>query len=300
MVGTLDVGHYPIGISVNPATNLIYVVNSMDNSVSIIQDNALESLPVLSVMKTLVTNVFGNQSELQFSVDGKTLDSLTFMSSDGKLIISVSAKTQILDSVGKPATDIVAEVNENPPPLPSSSKMVGLAYNLGPPGTTFDLPITLICHYTHDQIPSVVNEADVYLAYYDENTQKWVPLPGTLDTNANNITVSIYHFSTYTMIASLTAKVSQPLDTTNTTTIPTKLPVDQNPSQNLSQEIAPAQSTSPAITMSEITNILTTVLDKITVLFRSLNIPWGLIGEIIGGLMIVILIAAFVINRRVK
>jgi subtilisin family serine protease len=158
--------------------------------------------------KIVATDLFGNHPVLMIGDDGKTLDSLTTLSPDGKLTMNLPAKTQLLDSSGKPAGALTAREMENPPALPAGTSLIGVPYSFGPDGTTFNPPLTFIYRYTHDQIPEGVNEADISLAYYDDSTAKWIPLPGILDTAANTITTNISHFTLYAVIGPKAASIS--------------------------------------------------------------------------------------------
>jgi YVTN family beta-propeller protein len=301
VASTVRVGSRLGGIAVNPSTGQIFVANYDSNTLSVFKEGSTSSLPMLTARKAIPTDVLGSHSALQIGDDGKTQDTFNLMSSDGKLSISLPAKTQILDSAGKPATGIYTVVKENPPTLPSTSRMIGLAYEFGPPGTTFNPPLSLSYHYTHDQIPTGVNEADICLALYDENTQKWIPVNGTLDTDVNLITANISHFSTYAVIGALASESSQAKSAINPSATPPNTPAPKTALTPTSTEkLTQAQPATPAAPISGITNMFTTVWSKVTGFFQSFSIPLGLIGEIFGGLIIVILIIALVINKRAK
>jgi subtilisin family serine protease len=158
--------------------------------------------------KIVATDLYGTHPVLMIGDDGKTLDSLTSISPDGKLTLNLAAKTQLSDSSGKPAGALTAKVMENPPALPAATALIGVPYSFGPEGTTFNPPVTFIYRYTHYQIPEGVNEADISLAYYDDSNAKWIPLPGILDTSANTLTVNISHFSIYAVIGLKAANIS--------------------------------------------------------------------------------------------
>ena len=82
--------------------------------------------------------------------------------------------------------------------------IIGLAYNFGPDGVTFDLPITLTRSYDSNDIPEGVVEEDLVLAWYDEAGDKWVELDCVVDTRDNTITASIEHFATLAIIGMVT------------------------------------------------------------------------------------------------
>jgi hypothetical protein len=87
-----------------------------------------------------------------------------------------------------------------PPSLPADTAVIGLTYDLGPDGATFDPAITITVAYDPDDIPEGVNEEDLVLAYWDGDD--WVVLEGsTVDPVTNTITAPVSHFTAFTVIA---------------------------------------------------------------------------------------------------
>jgi len=89
---------------------------------------------------------------------------------------------------------------DEPPPPPEDAHIIGLTYDLGPDGATFDPPIALTFTYDRDALPEGVAEEDLVLAYYDEESGEWVELVGVVDTENNTITASVPHFTTFAVI----------------------------------------------------------------------------------------------------
>ena len=91
---------------------------------------------------------------------------------------------------------------KEPPAPPVDASTVGLTYDLGPDGATFDPAITLTFTYDPDEIPEGVNEEDLVIAIWDEDAGEWVELEDcTVDTVNNIISAPVSHFSRYTVIA---------------------------------------------------------------------------------------------------
>ena len=90
------------------------------------------------------------------------------------------------------------------PPPPEDRSIIGLAYDFGPDGATFDPSITLTRSYDPNDIPEGVAEEDLVLAWYDEAADKWVELDCAVDTENNTITASIEHFTTFAIIGMVT------------------------------------------------------------------------------------------------
>jgi hypothetical protein len=98
------------------------------------------------------------------------------------------------------------EESEIPSPPTEDSHIIGLAYDFGPDGVTFDTPVTLEYEYDPEDIPDGINEEDLVMAYYDESTGEWVELVCTVDTQDDTITALVEHFTTFAIIAFETAE----------------------------------------------------------------------------------------------
>ncbi|MFC1943823.1 CARDB domain-containing protein, partial [Chloroflexota bacterium] len=122
-------------------------------------------------------------------------------SEDGNLTLTIPKDTTSLDEDGDPLDSLEAAVDESPPHPPEDAHIIGLAYDFGPDGATFDPPITLEYTYDPDVISGDIAEEDLVLAYYDENAGEWVELNCVIDTENNTITASVEHFTTFTIMA---------------------------------------------------------------------------------------------------
>jgi hypothetical protein len=111
--------------------------------------------------------------------------------------------TAVQDGEGQPLSGLEIAVNEAPPPPPPETGTVGLAYELGPRGTTFDQPVALNFGYDPAEIPERVTEEELYLAYYDEDSAQWLELPSEVDVASHTVTALVEHLSTFAVIAPL-------------------------------------------------------------------------------------------------
>jgi hypothetical protein len=89
----------------------------------------------------------------------------------------------------------------DPPAQPAASNVVGLVYDLGPDGATFDPPITLTFTYDESLIPAGVAEENLVLAFWDASSGAWVNLECTVNPATNTITAKISHFTPFTVLA---------------------------------------------------------------------------------------------------
>ncbi|RJQ38692.1 MAG: hypothetical protein C4555_04775, partial [Dehalococcoidia bacterium] len=150
---------------------------------------------------TATTNFFGTQGSIGINrTTGVVQSTFTATSADGNLTVSIPAGTKALTSTGAPITSLSA-VPVSPPAPPADKNVIGLAYDFGPSGATFDPPITLKFTYDPSKLPSGASEADLVVAYYDATTARWVTVPGTVDTATNTITVQVSHFTVFTILA---------------------------------------------------------------------------------------------------
>ena len=146
------------------------------------------------------TNLFGTEVSSPISSSGEILQAIEATSEDETLTLTIAEGTIALDKDDNPLTSLEAEVDTSPPPPPEDTSIIGLAYDFGPDGATFDPPITLTRSYDPNDIPEGVAEEDLVLAWYDEATNQWVELDGSVDTENNTITASIQHFTTFVVI----------------------------------------------------------------------------------------------------
>jgi len=150
------------------------------------------------------TNLFGITASFRISSAGEILKTIEATSEDGMLTITVPKGTIALDKDGKRLKSLQAAIDESPPDLPEDAYIIGLAYNFGPDGATFDPAITLTWSYDPEALPEGVAEEDLVLAHYDEEAGKWVEIECVVDTENNVITASVSHFTTFAIIGAIT------------------------------------------------------------------------------------------------
>ena len=145
--------------------------------------------------------VDGESSTYSISEQGEVLESIERTSSDGNTTIVVPEGTIALDEDGNPLSTLMVEAVSEPPPPPEGAHIVGLAYDFGPEGATFDPPLTITFRYDPSDIPAGVAEGDLVIAYYDAATGQWVVLPSVVDPETNTITATVSHFTEFAIIA---------------------------------------------------------------------------------------------------
>jgi hypothetical protein len=124
-----------------------------------------------------------------------------FVSEDEMLHIVIPEGTIVLDKDGEPLIGLELTINETPLPPPPEANIVGLTYDLGPDGASFDQAITITCSYDPYEIPLEVAEEDLAIACCDEDVGEWLVVPSVVDMVNNTVTTLVDHLSTFTIMA---------------------------------------------------------------------------------------------------
>lgn len=129
---------------------------------------------------------------------GVFLEPVTATSEDELCTLTIPEGTVGLTEELEPIDEITVVVMDEPPDPPEDAHVVGLTYDLGPDGATFEPAITLTFSYDPADIPE--GKDVLVVAYYDEIAEAWVYLEGEVDTVNNTITASVSHFTTFAVI----------------------------------------------------------------------------------------------------
>jgi hypothetical protein len=263
---------------------------------------------------------FAVNPALTLNSNGVISAAAKLQTADGKLTLEISNGTKLLTASNSVLTSLTVTPLASPPPA-SDGNTVVLAYTFVPDDAKFDPALTLTIAYDPSNLPSGVVENDLYITYFD-GTQ-WQKLVTTIDPLTKTVSAKVSHFSAYALLG----KVSEPVAPTPTPTpTPTIIPT---PTQTLTQTPTPTPTTTPSLpqtvtptapspsvtvqptatptaTVSPITSAPAVVPSSTTTQpgtpapDKSSDIPWGMIIGIIAGLIIVVLIIAFIMNKRKK
>ncbi len=133
---------------------------------------------------------------------GKFVQDITAKSADKKVELDIDRGVIGKTKTGQRLTKITVNSMTIPPAPPAQSSTLGLTYDLGPDGATFNPSITITFTYDPASIPEGVDEADLSLAYYDSSTGEWVVLEGiVVDPVNNTISGQVSHFTAFAIIA---------------------------------------------------------------------------------------------------
>ena len=128
---------------------------------------------------------------------------VTAKSTGDKGELTINEGTTGKTAQDQPLSDIwIIELDKEPPIPPSNKMAIGLCYETGPEGTTFDQPITITVSYDQSDVPQGVNEKDLVIALWDKNAGQWAELTNcTVDTVNNTISAPTTHFSRYAIFS---------------------------------------------------------------------------------------------------
>ena len=145
-----------------------------------------------------VTSIVGS-----IGSDGTIVADTETESADGIIKLTIPKGTSFLTPDGLPSTfvSMVSMPVEQQPPAPADAEIVGLVYNLGPTGSTFNPPVSLTFTFKGVQLSSDINGKGLTLAYWDDNGKQWVPIETeNIDMVNDTITAAVSHFSTYAVL----------------------------------------------------------------------------------------------------
>ncbi|MFC1904451.1 CARDB domain-containing protein [Chloroflexota bacterium] len=132
---------------------------------------------------------------------GVLTTSTNVTSADNKVTLTIEKGTKALTEDKTPLPKITVVKMTEPPAPPADSHVIGLAYDFGPDGATFDPPILLEFTYDLSLIPEGVPEDKLVIAMWDASTENWIVLDSTVDTSTHTITTRVSHFTIFTILA---------------------------------------------------------------------------------------------------
>jgi len=157
----------------------------------------------------LSLNILDNTYNLAVNDDFGLSSAATISSTDGKLKLSLSRGTIILDQNDENIKSVNISVDPAPPPVPANTVVVGQIYSLSPDGAAIILPARITVAYDLSELPEGINEGDIYISYYYEN--QWSsPGYNKIDTLFHNITGIMNHANRFAIFAPLHGSNSLP------------------------------------------------------------------------------------------
>ncbi len=177
-------------------------------------------------------NLSGNENPVYVKINTDTIITAHFFpeeiaSGDNKLHLVFPVGTAVQDKDGQPLVGLEIAVNEAPLPSPPEAGIVGLPYELGPQGTTFDQLVTINFAYDPDEIPDGVAEEELFMGYYDEDSAQWLVLPSEVDMAGHIVSALVDHLSTFAVIAPLPPPLPASFTASSLTISPTEAEIGE-------------------------------------------------------------------------
>jgi hypothetical protein len=152
----------------------------------------------------------------KISSTGQFTQTVTATSSDGNAQLIIPPGTTGLTSGGQPLSQItVASVYSPPTPAAganivrpdgtpigpaANSTIIGIPYDFGPDGATFNPPVTITFKYSG--VPSGVSEENFIVCFFDTARGTWVTVDSfTVDPDTNTVTARVSHFTKFAVMA---------------------------------------------------------------------------------------------------
>lgn len=141
---------------------------------------------------------------------GRTIASSTLTSSDGRITIGIPAGTKAISSTGALVESISVSTPSSPPPPPTGKNIVGVPFEVGPSGTSFDQLVTLTFPVDLKTLPQGTDPNSVVVAYFNTTTAQWFSLPTTFVPAGPGGTSPTMFQATTTHLTTFAILVSQP------------------------------------------------------------------------------------------
>jgi len=142
---------------------------------------------------TDVTDVVDEEGEFQ--------EQVTVESDNNNGTVTINQGTTGETTAGEPVNEIwFIEIDREPPPITEEQAIIGLQYEAGPDGATFDEPVTITLNYNPEDIPEGFDINKLSIALWDRDLADWVPLDNCIvDPLHNTISAQVTHFSRYSI-----------------------------------------------------------------------------------------------------
>jgi len=132
--------------------------------------------------------------------DGTLMQDVDATSLAQTVEIHIDQGTTVQGESGVPSDPITVTTMDQPPSPPENSS-IAKAYEFNPTGVTFDQPAYVTITYSPSDIPQGIDESQLRIETFNEDTLQWEPVDSTIDPYANSITFSTTHFSVFAIVS---------------------------------------------------------------------------------------------------
>ena len=157
----------------------------------------------------LVIDLLGTKYEVLVDDHGRLTNSVELASANGKVNLLIYKDTKFLDKDKKPLQHMEVATDNNLTRPPENAEIIGDIYKIIPEGAIIDPPLSLTLSYDTGELPKDVDENDVYISSYIEDTGwgKWQYK--RVDTENHKVTTKLSQFSRFAVLAPLPITLSQ-------------------------------------------------------------------------------------------
>jgi hypothetical protein len=140
------------------------------------------------------------------TTSGRFLEDVIASSHDNKCSVFIPEGTIGLDADLKPITQLSIVPMTDPPDPPADNNIIGIPYDFGPTGATFDPPITVTFKFDPSEFPPNTDINDLKIAIYTPNPEtgemEWTVLTNIqIDPETGTISGEASHFTAFAIIA---------------------------------------------------------------------------------------------------
>jgi hypothetical protein len=105
----------------------------------------------------------------------------------------------------------ILPVTTTPPAAPAGKILIGIPFDFGPDGATFEPPVTITLNYDLTTLPEGTTADDLVIVYYDTATGTWTELTDiVIDPVTGTISGQASHFTLFNVMSSPKAVVPEP------------------------------------------------------------------------------------------
>ena len=156
----------------------------------------------LALVVSLLVSACGSSTSTTSSRSGSSASAVVAAGSGGTVSLPNGAALTV--PAGAVTADTQASVTEQPEPAdpPSSAwpdRAVGSAYHFDLGGAAIAQPVTLTLPFNAASLPQGATPDDLVLAYHDEATASWVPVPSSVDAAIGTVTAQVSHLSDWAL-----------------------------------------------------------------------------------------------------
>jgi len=180
--------------------------------------------PIILSQQVTTGNDLVTQSDVILDSQGISEEAGQIATTDGNVSFNVVAGTQMLNAQGQPINEVSASIPASVPPPPPQGAVVS-SYDFGPPGATFEPPLTLTLNYDPSSLPAGTAPSTLNIAWWDTATGQWVNLPSVVDQVNHTVTAQVPHFTLFSVLVPLQPAA---FSISNLSIIPSQVEIGKN------------------------------------------------------------------------